>query len=211
MSVIWRFGDNCAFQNSKQLSLLRTDHNLRWRVVEISQIILVLLDSRCPLLHFPPSLSAYLSERKVILVLTKVDISGPARAAAWTHYLNEHYPGQRIVQVEAYGQKVTSVLHQGRKQYEPRLPQSFKERLIDAIKEIHAEMMIPPDNIKDDPVKMAHWKAPTKRDIDWESVATAGGEQVGSAVVPKPSDLDATNPENATEPEFLTIGVIGKF
>lgn len=106
----------------------------------------MLLDSRCPLLHYPSSLSAYLSDRKVILVLTKVDISGPARAEAWTAYLRTHYPGLRVVQVEAYVEKEARVGHQGRKLYEPHLPQGFRERLVEAIKEVHAEMLEPRTN-----------------------------------------------------------------
>jgi ribosome biogenesis GTPase A len=84
----------------------------RWRVTEISHIILVLLDSRAPLLHYPPSLVEYLSDRRVILVLTKVDISGAARADAWTRYFNAHYPGLRVVQVESYLEKEASAVHQ---------------------------------------------------------------------------------------------------
>ncbi|KAF7966429.1 hypothetical protein HWV62_38412 [Athelia sp. TMB] len=189
-----------------------------WRVVEISQIILVLLDSRCPLLHFPPSLAAYLSERRVILVLTKVDISGPVRAAAWTNYLQEHYPGRRIVQVEAYAEKTASAVHQGRAHWEPHLPQTFKERLVDAIRAVHAEMMVPPERIRDDAEKVARWKPPAKREVDWARVANAGGGQVGSAVggavVPKlrepDGDADASEMAGDVEPEFLTIGLIGK-
>lgn len=89
-----------------------SDNKHRWRVTEISQIILVLLDSRAPLLHYPPSLAAYLSDRRVILVLTKVDISGPARADAWSRYLTAHYPGLKVVQVESYIEKETTSLHQ---------------------------------------------------------------------------------------------------
>ncbi|KAF7971395.1 hypothetical protein HWV62_21232 [Athelia sp. TMB] len=190
-----------------------------WRVVEISQIILVLLDSRCPLLHFPPSLAAYLSERRVILVLTKVDLSGPARAAAWTRYLHEHYPGRRIVQVEAYTEKVASDMHQGRAQWEPHLQQSFKERLVKAIREVHAEVMVPPETIGNDAEKVAQWKSPVKQEIDWERVVNGGGEQMDTAAdgaaVPKSKELDSeaggTKAARDVEPEFLTIGLIGKF
>jgi len=97
--------------------------------MEISQIILVLLDSRCPPMHYPPSLSSYLSDRRVILILTKVDLSGPARAEAWTSHLKTHYPGVRVVQVESFVQKEESADHQGRTLYHPHLPKGFRERL----------------------------------------------------------------------------------
>lgn len=189
----------------------------RWRVVEISQIILVLLDSRCPLLHFPPSLSTYLSDRKVILVLTKVDISGHERAASWTRYFNHHHPGLRIVQVESYTEKTESAQHQGRTMYEPHLPKDFRERLVQAIRDVHAEMMEPPEKIKGDIEKMKKWKPSVKTDIDWEAVLKAGGGQVGSIVGgasiprPKPDDDDEAGESTDQVPEFLTVGLIGKY
>jgi hypothetical protein len=190
----------------------------RWRVAEIAEIILVLLDSRCPLLHFPPSLSTYLSDRKVILVLTKVDISGPTRAASWIRYFNAHHPNLHVVQVEAYTEKTASAQHQGRAMYEPHLPESFRERLVQAIKEVHSEMMEPPERIKGNEEKMKRWKPTVKQDIDWEGVIKAGGGKVGSivggATAPKPRSVDGegegNEAESGQEPEFLTIGLIGK-
>jgi hypothetical protein len=158
-------------------------------------------------------------DRKVILVLTKVDISGPTRAASWTHYFNKHYPNLRVVQVEAYTEKTASARHQGRAMYEPHLPESFKERLVQAIQEVHLEMMEPPERIKVDDDKLKRWKPPAKKDIDWEGVIKAGGNQVGSAVggamAPKPKSIDGEGAEEGEadagqEPEFLTIGLIGE-
>lgn len=162
----------------------------RWRVTEISQIILVLLDSRCPLLHYPPSLSEYLSGRKVILVLTKVDISGPTRAASWTRYFNEHYPDLRVVQVESYTEKTASDRHQGRIKYEPHIPESFRGRLVQAIKEVHSEIVEPPEKIKGDEEKMKKWRPKVKTHIDWEGVLNAAGGKVGSAVGSKCSKAE---------------------
>ncbi|KAF5385091.1 hypothetical protein D9615_001277 [Tricholomella constricta] len=186
---------------------------LRWRVTEISQILLVLLDSRCPLLHFPPSLSAHLSDQKVILVLTKVDISGPVRAAAWVEYFHKRYPHLRVVQVESYTVKAEGVGHQGKTQYEPHLPESFRERLVANIREVHAEMLLPLEKVKHGP----SWKPLVKQDIDWDAVLQARGSRVGSAVGgaahPRPTDLDhdeTAESRDDKEPEFLTIGLIGQ-
>lgn len=189
--------------------------NHRWRVTEISQIILVLLDSRCPLLHFPPSLSSYLSDRQVILVLTKVDISGSVRADAWTKYFNQHYPHLRVVQVESYVEKEARVGHQGRKQYQSHLPVTFRQRLVDTIREVHAGMLQPPDKLKDNPTRLKNWKPSVKQDIDWDGVMKAGGSQVGSAVggasFPRPKDAQEDEEQilEDQEPEYLTIGLIG--
>jgi hypothetical protein len=79
--------------------------------------------------------------------------------------------------------------------------------------------MEPPERIKGNEEKMKRWKAPVKKDIDWEGVIKAGGGQVGSivggATVPKPKLVDGQGDgvdEAGTgqEPEFLTIGLIGE-
>ncbi|RDB29562.1 Guanine nucleotide-binding protein-like 1 [Hypsizygus marmoreus] len=185
-----------------------------WRVTEISQIILVLLDSRCPLLHFPPSLAQYLSDQKIILVLTKADIPGHARVEAWISYLHELYPHLRVVPVESYVEKEAGAVHQGRKQFEPHLPQTFRERLVNTIREVHAEMLQPPDKVKNNPAWLKKWKPAVKRVIDWDNVLTARGLKVGSivggATVPRTKERDAEAGEEDEEPEYLTVGLIGQ-
>ncbi|KAF9015643.1 hypothetical protein BDQ17DRAFT_1386338 [Cyathus striatus] len=178
-----------------------------WRVTEISQIILVLLDSRCPVLHYPPSLSAYLSDRKVILVLTKVDITGPTRTQAWIEFLHKQYPDMRIVQVESYIEKEAGTEHQGRVQYEPHLPDAFRERLVEAIRQSHSELSEPP--------KKLSWIPPVKRNIDWSGVLNARGNKVGMAVggatAPRTRDEeDLSQEERDREPDILTVGLIGQ-
>lgn len=187
----------------------------RWRVTEISQILLVLLDSRCPLLHFPPSLIDYLGNRKIILVLTKVDITGPARIAAWMRYFKNCYPDLRVVQVESYIEKDATTVHQGKRQYEPHLPETFRERLVEAIKEVHAELLQPPEKVANNPERLKAWIPPVKREIDWNGVLSAGGGQVGivvgGAAVPRPTDEETGGQDLDTskEPEVLTVGLIG--
>ncbi|KAG2155575.1 P-loop containing nucleoside triphosphate hydrolase protein [Suillus clintonianus] len=200
-----------------------------WRVTEISQILLCLLDSRCPPLHFPPSLESYLlanRKAKVILVLTKVDIAGPERAQAWTAYLQKRHPGLPIVQVEAYQQKLGE---QGRPVYESHLPLPFRERLVDAMRQVHEEMLIPPERVRSDEAKLKRWNYPVKREIDWNGLLHAHGKKVGSVVggaaMPKGKGKeeiadDAQEPEQEgsdkegqfewQEPEFLTVGLIGQ-
>ncbi|PIL31736.1 hypothetical protein GSI_06440 [Ganoderma sinense ZZ0214-1] len=202
-----------------------------WRVTEISQIILILLDSRCPTLHFSPALSSYISSiphssrLRTILVLTKVDISGPDRAAAWTTYLNALYPGMRVVQVESYTEKYPDAGGSSsarKKQYEPHLPSAFRQTLVNVLRETHAELLEPPPAVKNNPERLATWRPKTKSAVDWDAVLKAYGGQVGSAVggaaAPKPikmdpgdqDDADDQTEEDDSEPEFLTIGLIGQ-
>lgn len=182
----------------------------RWRVTEISQILLVLLDSRCPLLHFPPSLRRYLAGRKVILVLTKVDIVGPARADAWTEYFSKHYPDFRIVRVESYVEKEARAEHQGRKQFEPQLPRSFREVLVETIRQVHDEMSQPPDKVKSSPTRLQNWKPTTKQNIDWDGVLRVGASHVSTSRAREVNEDESDQQLEDKEPEFLTIGLIGK-
>lgn len=175
----------------------------------------MLLDSRCPTLHYPPSLSSYLSDRKVILVLTKVDISGPTRVEAWIKYIHQHHPNVRVVQVESYIEKEASLDHQGSKQYEPSIPDHFRATLLQVIKEVHAEILEPPEKVKSNPDRLKSWVPAVKREINWEGVMQAKGSKVGLAVggasVPRQKSPEESpeDPNHRQEPEYLTIGLIG--
>lgn len=139
----------------------------------------------------------------MILVLTKVDIVGPVRAAAWKNYFSTTFPDLRIVQVQAYTSKEEGFYHQGRTRYESQLPQAFREMLVEAIRSIHAEMLEPPEKIKANPERLSSWKPPVKRDINW-STATTIPQEPGNVVYdhePKAED---------EEPPFLTIGLLGQ-
>ncbi|KAL8562995.1 hypothetical protein ACOMHN_004687 [Nucella lapillus] len=71
-----------------------------WRVIEISDILLLIADIRYPVVHLPPSLYRYLREelkREVVLVLNKVDMVPPPLVAAWRRYLLSLFPEAHIV------------------------------------------------------------------------------------------------------------------
>ncbi|KAK0198849.1 P-loop containing nucleoside triphosphate hydrolase protein [Armillaria mellea] len=187
-----------------------------WRVTEISDIILVLLDSRCPLLHYPPSLSDYLTTIKHVLVLTKVDITGPERVLAWTRYLRHHYPGVPIVEVETYAERDPSAVHQGRKRFDPHLPDGFRQRLVQVLQEVHAEMLDPPEKVKVNPRWLKDWKPSVKQEIDWAAVKIARGGKtgmpIGGPAIPRSATLEEHDGTNTPEIEshILTIGLIGQ-
>ncbi|KAF8640587.1 hypothetical protein AX17_000249 [Amanita inopinata Kibby_2008] len=185
-----------------------------WRVTEISQIILVLLDSRCPLLHYPPSLHNYLSNRKVIFVLTKVDITGPVCVNAWVNYLRTRYAGIQIVQVESY-REVKRVVDQGRLRLEPHIPDEFRAKLVEALRIAHTELLEPPEDIKSNELRLKTWEPPVKRSIEWEAVETADGGEKGaddSSVVLNPSAMLGDKEKGDAEDgmQYLTVGLIGK-
>ncbi|KAI0375217.1 P-loop containing nucleoside triphosphate hydrolase protein [Pilatotrama ljubarskyi] len=194
-----------------------------WRVTEISQILLILLDSRCPTLHFPPALSSYLSSvsnasrLRTVLVLTKVDIAGPDRAAAWTSYLQARFPGARVVQVESFVEKPIDANGSKRRGHEPHLPSAFRKALVDALRETHAELLEPPEEVKSNPERLKNWKPRVKTQLNWDAVLKAHGGKVGTAVgahktgkADGEGHTDGEHTDEESEPEFLTVGVIGK-
>lgn len=76
-----------------------------WRVVEMSEVILLIADIRHPIFHFPPSLYNYVTNEKnksMILVLNKIDLVPAQVVVAWQHYLNKKYPKLYIVPFASY-------------------------------------------------------------------------------------------------------------
>ncbi|XP_060582355.1 guanine nucleotide-binding protein-like 1 [Ruditapes philippinarum] len=71
-----------------------------WRVLEMSDVFLIITDIRHPAMHFPPALYAYITEelkKSVIIVLNKVDLAPPSLVVAWQHYFKQHFPLVNVV------------------------------------------------------------------------------------------------------------------
>lgn len=81
------------------------EHNLEtwrqlWRVLEMSDIILLITDARHPALNVPPALATHVTRelgKGLILILNKVDLTSPAVATAWSHLLRRRFPAARVV------------------------------------------------------------------------------------------------------------------
>lgn len=76
-----------------------------WRVLEISDLILVIVDCRMPSLMFPPALYHYVNAdlgKQMILVLNKIDLVPPELVLAWKSYFTEKYPDIKIVLFTSY-------------------------------------------------------------------------------------------------------------
>ncbi|KAI8054861.1 P-loop containing nucleoside triphosphate hydrolase protein [Thamnidium elegans] len=80
------------------------EHNLEvwrqlWRVLEISDVILIVMDIRNPLLHFPRSLYNYVTKdlkKKIVGIFNKVDLVSDFTVFAWKKYFEEEFPDLRI-------------------------------------------------------------------------------------------------------------------
>ena len=86
------------------------EHNIEvwrqlWRVLELSDVLLVLADIRHPIFHFPPSLYRYVTEtlgKPMILVLNKIDLVPNEIAEEWVLYFQTTYPHLKVVPFSNY-------------------------------------------------------------------------------------------------------------
>lgn len=104
-------------------SLSHFEHNLEtwrqlWRVLEMSDVILLIVDIRHPVLQFPPTLYHYITgdlQKHVILVLNKADLCPPPLVIAWKHYMTSQFPHLQIVCFTSHpGQPYSTVLQKKR-------------------------------------------------------------------------------------------------
>lgn len=71
-----------------------------WRVLELSDIVLIIVDVRYPTFMFPPSLHEYVTKelgKEMILVLNKIDLSPAHIVLAWKKYFEEKYKSVHVV------------------------------------------------------------------------------------------------------------------
>lgn len=85
---------------------------------QTASILLILIDVRFPLIHYPPALEAYvkgLKDKKVILVLTKTDLVPRWLSEAWKTWFEEREgpEGASVVLMESYREVDKTDLTQG--------------------------------------------------------------------------------------------------
>ncbi|TMW42856.1 hypothetical protein DOY81_012062 [Sarcophaga bullata] len=71
-----------------------------WRVLELSDILLIIVDVRYSTLMFPPALYDHIvnkMNKHAILILNKVDLVAPEVVVAWREYFKTTYPGLPVV------------------------------------------------------------------------------------------------------------------
>ena len=76
-----------------------------WRVLEMSDIVLIIVDIRFAALMFPPSLYRYVTDtlkKDMILVLNKVDLAPAPLVLAWKHYFQEKFPEIHVLMFTSY-------------------------------------------------------------------------------------------------------------
>ncbi|KAM0746380.1 P-loop containing nucleoside triphosphate hydrolase protein [Meredithblackwellia eburnea MCA 4105] len=153
-----------------------------WRVCEVSAILLILIDVRFPLIHYPASLSSYLATlkpaKKVILVLTKTDLVPPELAFAWQDYFRRREKvGQDggfvvdVVLMESYKEVERTVLTQGtHARLAPSAPSPARHSLLTALRLAHSQLLTPPPIVSEHPERLAKWDPKVRKEVDWDGV-----------------------------------------
>lgn len=104
-------------------TLSHFEHNLEtwrqlWRVLEMSDVILLIVDIRHPVLQLSPVLYHYITgelKKNIILVLNKVDLSPAPLVLAWKHYLTKQFPHMQCVGFTSHpGQPYSTLLQKKR-------------------------------------------------------------------------------------------------
>lgn len=117
-----------------------------WRVLEMSDVLLIIVDIRYTVLMFPPYLYRYITnelKKDMILVLNKVDLAPPALVVAWKEYFSTMYPKLHILMFTSYptynlrgNVSETEGLKQRRRKGKLRMAAEGAQKLLDTCKQI---------------------------------------------------------------------------
>ncbi|EDW29236.1 GL18517 [Drosophila persimilis] len=190
--------------DTKELSLfelnLETWRQL-WRVLEFSDILLIIVDVRYATLMFPPSLYDYIIntlKKHAIVVFNKVDLVEPQVVVAWRAYFQERYPQLPIVMFASF-------LPRSRKGCQ-RGPQAHK-RSMEGVYNIYRECQ----RYVQSEVDLSAWEQKIREDMRSDQLDIL--EDVAAAVEGElkiSSSIDTTPHEHVKyHSGVLTIGCIG--
>ncbi|CAM5105107.1 unnamed protein product [Natator depressus] len=140
------------------------EHNLEtwrqlWRVLEMSDIILLITDVRHPVINFSPALYDFVTKemrKNLILVLNKIDLAPPGLVVAWKYYFQTCFPQVHIVCFTSYPQQSqdpSTVFKKRRKRRKGRSTAMGPEQLLHACETITAGK-----------VDLSSWKEKIERD-----------------------------------------------
>lgn len=109
-----------------------------WRVLEMSEIVLLVADIRHPVVHFPPALYTHVTKelgKRLVLVLNKVDLVPDTLTAAWIKFFHERYPGLVVLPFASYA-GMTAKGKKGKRQGKLRMASEACRGLLEACQEM---------------------------------------------------------------------------
>ncbi|CAH1642692.1 unnamed protein product [Spodoptera littoralis] len=176
-----------------------------WRVLEMCDILLLIVDVRYAGMMFPPSLYSYIQEQKkdMILVLNKIDLVPSSVVAGWKQYLTTAYPALRVLyftSCPAYNLRgVTSDkagLQVRRRKGKQRMCAEGATKILEACKEI----------VKGE-VDLSSWEKKIKEETDVEFDYDEGA-QIGETILEKADTSFYTHERYKSG--VLSIGCVGQ-
>ncbi|XP_046682771.1 guanine nucleotide-binding protein-like 1 isoform X2 [Homalodisca vitripennis] len=179
-----------------------------WRVLELSDIVLVIVDIRYAALMFPPSLHQFVTEtlkKDMILVLNKIDLAPAPLVVAWTHYFLEKYPGLQVLQFTSfpsYNLRGKTQDKAGanirRRKGRLRMAAEGAQKLLEACK-----------NVTDGEVDLTSWQNKISEEMNLEDDSDDEKVEIEDTVTVKKSDTSYELHEKF-KGGMLTIGCVGQ-
>uniref|UniRef100_A0A2A4JVQ8 Guanine nucleotide-binding protein-like 1 n=1 Tax=Heliothis virescens TaxID=7102 RepID=A0A2A4JVQ8_HELVI len=176
-----------------------------WRVLEMCDILLLIVDVRYAGMMFPPSLYTYIQEQNkhMILVLNKIDLVPPSVVAAWRQYLSGRYPALSVLyftSCPAYNLRGATADKAGlqvrRRKGRQRMCAEGATKILEACKEI----------VKGE-VDLSSWEKKIKEETDVEFDYDEG-VQVGETIVEKADTSYYTHERYKSG--VLSLGCVGQ-
>ncbi|XP_063901929.1 guanine nucleotide-binding protein-like 1 isoform X2 [Zophobas morio] len=102
---IWMEDLTSTYKNLSYFELNLENWRQLWRVLEISNVILLITDVRHPIFHFSPALFNYIVDtlqKPVILVLNKIDLVSEVTCRAWKEYFQLNFPKLHVVMFASF-------------------------------------------------------------------------------------------------------------
>jgi ribosome biogenesis GTPase A len=180
-----------------------------WRVLEMSDIVLHIVDIRFPAHMFPPSLYEYVTEtlkKDFILVLNKIDLAPAPLVVAWKKYFEENYPQLHIAMfttLPGYNLVGTQVNRAGlqvrKRKGKFRLAAEGSQQLFEICK-----------NIVGDNIDVSSWETKIKEEMNLEYEDDEDEKvEIGETVQTKTVDTSFFEHEKYKN-GILTIGCLGQ-
>ena len=223
------------FENYKHDELSYFEMNLEtwrqlWRVLEISDIVLLIVDIRFPALHFSPvfyDTCVNLYKKDVILVLNKIDLVPTSTVVAWKQYFTQKYPHLHILlfssskQIKHRRKRATSTSQAGSKKEDGSIDDEQAAVMALAADvytaRAHRQLYECVKSIVKDHVDLNSWSELTERQM--KSATTLAGQQdPGSSAEAELTNEDTnqmdelfhtTKERKRFENGFVTIGCCG--
>ncbi|KAJ8973127.1 hypothetical protein NQ317_001557 [Molorchus minor] len=179
-----------------------------WRVLEMSDVILFIVDIRYPALMFPPSLYEYVTttlKKHFIVVLNKIDLAPAPLVVAWKHYFQEKYPEIHIVMfttLPGYNligkQSDKSGLVIRRRRGRIRMAAEGTQQILEVCKKIVGNI-----------VDLTNWENKIKDELNEEYDPEHEKVEVGETIQLKNVDTNFMEYEKFRN-DILTIGCVGQ-